>query len=177
MNAGGLPDDLLEAELFGAEAGAYTGANKLRIGRFEAADGGTLFLDEIGNLPLAGAGQAAARAADGRVRAPRLERRPARSTCAIISATNADLPRAIAAGAFREDLYFRLNVIELLRAAARPIAPTTSCRWPSTSWRTFAGRGRAPAARCRDEARAALLAATTGRATCASCRTASSAPS
>jgi DNA-binding NtrC family response regulator len=54
VNAGGLPDELLEAELFGAEAGAYTGAKKLRIGRFEEADGGTLFLDEIGNLSMMG---------------------------------------------------------------------------------------------------------------------------
>ena len=54
VNAGGLPDELLEAELFGAEAGAFTGATKLRVGRFEAAHGGTVFLDEIGNLSLSG---------------------------------------------------------------------------------------------------------------------------
>ena len=112
VNAGGLPDELLEAELFGAEAGAYTGATKPRIGRFEAAHGGTLFLDEIGNLSLVGQqkllrvlqtgeferlGSSATRKVDVR----------------IISATNVDLSRAIATGAFREDLYFRLNVIEL----------------------------------------------------------------
>src|SRR3546814_737131 len=54
LNCGALPADLIEAELFGAEPGAYTGANKAREGKFEAADGGTLFLDEIGTLPLAG---------------------------------------------------------------------------------------------------------------------------
>ncbi len=54
VNCGALPGELIEAELFGAEAGAYTGANKAREGRFEMADGGTLFLDEIGNLPLPG---------------------------------------------------------------------------------------------------------------------------
>jgi len=54
VNCGALPADLIEAELFGAEAGAYTGANKKRVGLFEAADGGTLFLDEIGNLPYSG---------------------------------------------------------------------------------------------------------------------------
>jgi DNA-binding NtrC family response regulator len=112
VNAGGLPDQLLEAELFGAEAGAYTGAAKARVGRFEAAHGGTLFLDELGNLSASGQmkllrvlqsgeferlGSSATRRADVRV----------------ISATNADLPAAIAGGAFREDLYFRLNVIEL----------------------------------------------------------------
>jgi DNA-binding NtrC family response regulator len=112
LNAGGIPADLLEAELFGAEAGAFTGATRLRVGRFEAADGGTLFLDELGNLPLAGQmkllrvlqtgeyqrlGSSASRRCDVR----------------IVSATNTDLPRAIADGRFREDLYFRLNVIEL----------------------------------------------------------------
>jgi DNA-binding NtrC family response regulator len=112
VNAGGLPDQLLEAELFGAEPGAFTGANKLRIGRFEAAHGGTLFLDEIGNLTASGQmkllrvlqtgeferlGSSATRKVDVR----------------IVSATNADLRADIAAGKFREDLYFRLNVIEL----------------------------------------------------------------
>ena len=113
VNAGALPDELLEAELFGAEAGAFTGATKSRIGRFEAADGGTLFLDEIGNLSLAGPGQAAARAADRRVRAPRLAATRARPTCASSAPPTPICQRAIAAGQFREDLYFRLNVIEL----------------------------------------------------------------
>ncbi len=54
LNCGAIPSELIEAELFGAEAGAYTGANKAREGKFEAADGGTLFLDEIGNLSAAG---------------------------------------------------------------------------------------------------------------------------
>ena len=112
VNAGGLPDQLLEAELFGAEPGAYTGATKLRVGRFEAAHQGTLFLDELGNLSLAGQmkllrvlqtgefqrlGSSATRRADVR----------------LISATNADLKTEILANRFREDLYFRLNVIEL----------------------------------------------------------------
>ena len=74
VNAGALPDDLLEAELFGAEAGAFTGANKPRIGRFEAAHGGTLFLDEIGNLSLAGQAKLLRVLQTGRVRAPRLQR-------------------------------------------------------------------------------------------------------
>ena len=95
VNAGALPDELLEAELFGAEPGAFTGANKLRIGRFEAAHGGTLFLDEIGNLSLRRPGEAAARAADRRVRAPRLER-DAQARVRVISATNVDLPQPIA---------------------------------------------------------------------------------
>jgi DNA-binding NtrC family response regulator len=112
VNAGGLADALLEAELFGAEAGAYTGATKLRIGRFEAAHGGTLFLDELGNLSANGQMKLLRVLSSGE-----LERVGSSTTrkvdVRVISATNSDLPRAIEAGTFREDLYFRLNVIEL----------------------------------------------------------------
>lgn len=112
VNAGGLPDELLEAELFGAEAGAYTGAKKLRIGRFEEADGGTLFLDEIGNLSTMGQMKLLRVLQTGEFQ--RLGSNTTRRVdVRLISATNADLPRAIAQGTFREDLYFRLNVIEL----------------------------------------------------------------
>jgi len=126
VNAGGLPDELLEAELFGAEAGAYTGAKKLRIGRFEEADGGTLFLDEIGNLSAMGQMKLLRVLQTGEFQ--RLGSNVTRKTdVRLLSATNADLPKAIAAGTFREDLYFRLNVIELpipaLRARADDILP------------------------------------------------------
>ena len=112
VNCGALPGELIEAELFGADAGAYTGANKSREGRFELADGGTLFLDEIGNLPLAGqvkllrvleTGQYE-RLGSGRTRQAKVR---------VLSATNADLKAMIHAGTFREDLYYRLNVIEV----------------------------------------------------------------
>jgi len=118
VNVGALPEELMEAELFGAEAGAYTGARGLRVGRFEAADRGTLFLDEIDALSLAGQvkllrvvqsgeyqrlGSSATRQADVR----------------IISASNASLEDAVAEGRFREDLYYRLNVLEL---AVPPLA-------------------------------------------------------
>ena len=112
VNCGALPSELIEAELFGADAGAYTGANKAREGRFEMADGGTLFLDEIGNLPLSGqvkllrvleTGQFE-RLGSGRTRKAKVR---------VISATNADLKAMIAEGTFREDLYYRLNVIEV----------------------------------------------------------------
>src|SRR6185312_321854 len=112
VNAGGLADSLLEAELFGAEAGAFTGANKLRVGRFEAADGGTLFLDELGNLSASGQMKLLRVLQSGE-----FERVGSSTTrkvdVRVISATNADLRGAIVAGTFREDLYFRLNVIEL----------------------------------------------------------------
>jgi DNA-binding NtrC family response regulator len=118
VNAGGLPDELLEAELFGAEAGAYTGAKKLRIGRFEEADGGTLFLDEIGNLSTMGQMKLLRVLQTGEFQ--RLGSNTTRKVdVRLISATNADLPRAIAQGSFREDLYFRLNVIELSIPALR----------------------------------------------------------
>jgi len=112
VNAGALPQELLEAELFGAEAGAYTGISKQRIGRFEAADGGTLFLDEIGNLPLSGQMKLLRVLQTGEFE--RLGSTQTRKvTVRVISATNENLLQAITEGRFREDLYYRLNVIEL----------------------------------------------------------------
>ncbi len=112
LNCGALPSELIEAELFGADAGAYTGANKAREGKFEAADGGTLFLDEIGNLPLAGQMKLLRVLETGRFE--RLgSNRERQVSVRVISATNADLPALIRDGSFREDLYYRLNAIEL----------------------------------------------------------------
>jgi DNA-binding NtrC family response regulator len=121
LNCGALPSELIEAELFGADAGAYTGASKAREGKFEAADGGTLFLDEIGNLPLAGQMKLLRVLETGRFE--RLgSNRERQVKVRVISATNADLSAMIRAGTFREDLYYRLNVIELKlpALAARP---------------------------------------------------------
>lgn len=112
LNCGALPGELIEAELFGAEAGAYTGASKAREGKFEAADGGTLFLDEIGTLPLAGQVKLLRVLETGRFE--RLGGNRERTVkVRVVSATNADLPALIAAGQFREDLYYRLNAIEV----------------------------------------------------------------
>jgi DNA-binding NtrC family response regulator len=112
LNCGALPAELIEAELFGAEAGAYTGANRAREGKFEAADGGTLFLDEIGNLPLLGQAKLLRVLETGRFE--RLGSSCERQVnVRVISATNADLPAMIRDGTFREDLYYRLNAIEL----------------------------------------------------------------
>ncbi len=112
VNCGALPGELIEAELFGADAGAYTGANKAREGKFEAADGGTLFLDEIGTLPLAGQVKLLRVLETGRFQ--RLgSNREREVKVRIVSATNANLPACIASGQFREDLYYRLNAIEL----------------------------------------------------------------
>jgi len=112
LNCGALPSELVEAELFGADAGAYTGATKAREGKFEAADGGTLFLDEIGNLPLAGQVKLLRVLETGRFE--RLGSNKERQVrVRVISATNADIAAMIRAGTFREDLYYRLNLIEL----------------------------------------------------------------
>jgi DNA-binding NtrC family response regulator len=112
LNCGALPADLVEAELFGAEAGAYTGATRAREGKFEAADGGTLFLDEIGTLPLAGQVKLLRVLETGR-----FERlggnRERQVRVRVVSATNANLQALIAEGRFREDLYYRLAGIEL----------------------------------------------------------------
>jgi DNA-binding NtrC family response regulator len=126
VNAGGLPDDLLEAELFGAEPGAYTGAKARREGRFEAAHGGTLFLDELGNLSPKGQMKLLRVLQTGefeRLGSNRTQKVDVR----ILSATNADLKSGIKSGAFREDLFFRLAVIEIhvppLRSRVEDIVP------------------------------------------------------
>ena len=111
VNAGALPDSLMEAELFGTEAGAFTGA-KARTGRFEAANGGTIFLDEIGNLSAQGQAKLLRVLQTGEYE--RLGSNTTRRTRArVIAATNASLPQLIKEGRFREDLFYRLNVIEL----------------------------------------------------------------
>ena len=112
LNCGALPAELIEAELFGADAGAYTGAGAAREGKFEAADGGTLFLDEIGNLPPAGQMKLLRVLETGRFQ--RLGSNKERQVkVRVLSATNADLGAMIKAGSFRQDLLYRLNVIEL----------------------------------------------------------------
>ncbi len=126
VNMGALPQELMEAELFGAEKGAFTGANQMREGRFEAADGGTLFLDEIGNLTLAGQMKLLRVLQTGE-----FERLGSNQThkvnVRVFSATNANLKDEVVKGNFREDLYYRLNVIELhmppLKARKADIIP------------------------------------------------------
>jgi DNA-binding NtrC family response regulator len=112
INCGAIPAELIEAELFGAEAGAYTGATRARAGRFELADEGTLFLDEIGELPLAGQVKLLRVLETGQFQMLGSSKtRTARVR--VVSATNADLSALIREGRFREDLYYRLNVIEI----------------------------------------------------------------
>jgi DNA-binding NtrC family response regulator len=118
VNVGALPGELMESELFGAEAGAYTGATKGRQGRFEAAAGGTLFLDEIGNLSLAGQAKLLRVLQTGEFE--RLGSSVTRRVrVRVLSATNADLRAAIREGRFREDLFYRLNVVAVAMPALR----------------------------------------------------------
>lgn len=112
INCAAIPETLLEAELFGHERGAFTGADRRRVGKFEAADGGTLFLDEVGELPASQQAKVL-RALDTRSVEPLGGNRVVSADVRIIAATNANLEEAVAAKRFRRDLYYRLNVIEL----------------------------------------------------------------
>jgi two-component system nitrogen regulation response regulator GlnG len=126
INTAAIPKDLLESELFGHERGAFTGAQTTRRGRFEQADGGTLFLDEIGDMPFDLQTRLLRVLADGqfyRVGG----HNPMKSNVRVIAATHQDLEQRVKAGAFREDLFHRLNVIRLrlpaLRERKEDIAP------------------------------------------------------
>ncbi|MDW5445061.1 sigma-54 dependent transcriptional regulator [Polaromonas sp. SM01] len=112
VNCGAIPENLLEAEFFGARKGAYTGSTQDRQGYFQAAKGGTLFLDEIGDLPLAMQSKLL-RAIQERVVRPLGSAQEDTVDVRIVSATHKDLGAGVAAGLFRQDLYYRLNVIEI----------------------------------------------------------------
>lgn len=112
VNCGAIPENLLEAEFFGARKGAYTGSAQDRLGYFQSAKGGTLFLDEIGDLPLAMQSKLL-RAIQERVVRPLGSTQEDTVDVRIVSATHKDLAAAVAAGTFRQDLYYRLNVIEI----------------------------------------------------------------
>lgn len=118
INTAAIPKDLLESELFGHERGAFTGAQATRRGRFEQADGGTLFLDEIGDMPLDLQTRLLRVLSDGqfyRVGG----HSPLRSNVRVIAATHQNLEERVRTGAFREDLFHRLNVIRLRLPALR----------------------------------------------------------
>ncbi len=110
VNCAAFPETLLEAELFGHERGAFTGAVKKRHGRFKAADGGTLFLDEISEMPPLAQAKLLRALQEGIIE-PLGTNEAQKVDVRILSATNRDLKKAIAEGRFREDLYYRLNVV------------------------------------------------------------------
>ena len=113
VNCGAIPEALLESELFGHEKGAFTSADRKRIGKFEQCDGGTIFLDELAELPLLS--QVKLLRA---IQEQRFERvggtETIQTNVRVIAATNADLEKLVAGGRFRSDLYFRLNVFTIL---------------------------------------------------------------
>ncbi len=113
VNCGAIPENLLEAEFFGARKGSYTGAMQDREGFFQAARGGTLFLDEIGDLPLAMQAKLLRAIQERRIR-PLGETQEEPVDVRIISATHKDLAEEVLAGRFRQDLFYRLHVIEIL---------------------------------------------------------------
>ena len=142
INMAAIPRDLIESELFGHEKGAFTGANTRSSGRFEQAEGGTLFLDEIGDMPMEAQTRLLRVLQQGEYTTVG-GRTPIKTDVRIVAATNKDLRVLIQQGLFREDLFFRLNVVPLRlpplararRGRARPDAPLLR-----------AGRARGPAA-------------------------------
>jgi two-component system C4-dicarboxylate transport response regulator DctD len=112
INCGALPENIIESELFGHSAGAFTGASKARVGKFEYADGGTIFLDEVESMPL-DLQVKLLRVLNDRVVEPLGSNKQIDINIRVIAATKVDLKQASKQGLFREDLYYRLNVITL----------------------------------------------------------------
>src|SRR6185312_3033215 len=112
VNCAAIPEDLLESELFGHVKGSFTGATSDRTGAFRDAGNGTLFLDEIGDMPLAMQAKIL-RVLQERMITP-VGGKPVRTTARVVTATHRDLPKLVAAGEFREDLYYRLNVVPVI---------------------------------------------------------------
>src|SRR5690606_22318008 len=118
VHCAALPANLLESELFGHERGAFTGATERRAGRFEAADGGTLFLDEIGEIDLSTQVKLL-RFLEQRTFERVGSSKPIKVDARLVAATNRDLQAMVKAGTFREDLFYRLNVVQIVMPPLR----------------------------------------------------------
>jgi PAS domain S-box-containing protein len=112
VNCGALPENLLEAEIFGVRKGAYTGAHENRPGRLELCEGGTFFLDEVGDLPLS-LQVKLLRVLENREYQPVGGRNPMKADVRFVTATHRNLEEMVAQGTFRQDLYFRINIVTL----------------------------------------------------------------
>lgn len=145
INCGAIPEHLIQSELFGHEKGAFTGAHQRKVGRIEAANGGTLFLDEIGDLPL----ELQANLLRF-LQEKHIERvgsnQPIPVDVRVLAATHVDLDKAIEQGRFREDLYYRLNVLQVVTAPCATVMATCRCSPAtlpiSTAWKPAGARGR-----------------------------------
>jgi transcriptional regulator with PAS, ATPase and Fis domain len=168
VNCGAFSESLVEAELFGHEKGAFTGALSAKAGWFEEANGGTLFLDEIGDLPMA-IQVKLLRVLQEREVVRLGSRKSTPINVRVLAATNVQLERAINAGHFREDLFYRLNVVNLelstLRERPGDIMPLTRHFIEATASAWVAARSRSAATPNTS------CAPTAGRATFASWKT------
>lgn len=118
VNCGGIPENLIESELFGHHKGAFTGATENKIGLFQAASGGTIFLDEIGNAPLS-VQTKLLRVLQEKEILKVGATKPEKIDVRVITATNSNLQDMISKGTFREDLYYRINVINIKTSPLR----------------------------------------------------------
>jgi DNA-binding NtrC family response regulator len=167
INCAAIPPSLLQAELFGHERGAFTGALQRKIGRIESANEGTLFLDEIGDMPHECQAVLLRFLQEGTIE--RLGGNgPIKVDVRVISATHVDLDRAVEDGRFRSDLYHRLCVLRLIEPPLRErgAAATSSCS-PTTRSACTGRTARANCAGCR-ATRSSPCRTMRGRATCAS---------
>ena len=113
VNCSGIPETLLASELFGHQRGSFTGAYRDKVGLIRQADRGTLFLDELGEMSLAMQAMLLRFSETGEIQTVGMDAPAGRADVRLITATNRDLREQIAAGEFREDLYYRLNVIHI----------------------------------------------------------------
>ena len=172
VNCAAIPEELIESELFGHVRGAFTGAVADRRGKFEVADGGTIFLDEIGDMSLKTQAKVLRVLQEQTMEAVGGTAR-IKVDVRVLAATNKDLQAEIRAGRFREDLYFRLNVIPIfvppLRDRQEDI-PLLADHFMAEFAREYGRRIKA----IRAGAQCPCCSTTRGRATCASCATSSS---
>jgi transcriptional regulator with GAF, ATPase, and Fis domain len=155
VNAAALPETLAESELFGHEKGAFTGADRVRAGRFEEAHGGTLFLDEVGEIPLPLQAKLLRVLEERKVRRLGGERDLAVDV-RLVAATNRDLARDVETGGFRRDLYFRLAVVPVALPPLRERAGDVALLARHFAATLAARHGLPAPARLSDDALAAL---------------------